>query len=441
MSPVDASFKTRQKQDNTNPCTSSMVKDILPGSGSANIRLATPFGNKLFFFVNDGTHGYEPWVSDGTEAGTYQIAEINPNGDALGDGSYAKPIVFEGSIYFSAKDETNLHYLWKTNGTKDHAVKVDPQALKADSLTTLDDELFIFSGSSTWTLWKTNGDGLTKVRDFTNDSRGSSAATANGWLFFFTYGNGLGGTKLWKTNGTETEIVRAFPALSHYVPGILIAANNLVFFAPIEEPYGIELWQSDGTTTQLVQDLNLNGGTLFTDPVVISDTLYYFGDDGVQGVLYRTRGKSTGIEKVFDRSMMWMKNIGGKLYFDMKIDGKKPLSRMAVSSFGEPGTVQTLTSASGDYTVGDAVAWYRGWVFFSATDANHGQELWVTDGTPEGTHICVDIQTGIESSSPTSFFVLNGKMLFIADDGMHGAELWSLQTNGLSNVFLPITYK
>lgn len=446
ISPVFARFTNQQQAEGPISFTSSIVKDIFSGFESADIQLATPFGNKLFFFANDGAHGYEPWVSDGTDAGTYQLADINPQGHALDyyltGVRYAMPVELNGFLYFTAHDEMGRFHLWKTNGTKGHAVKVAAQTLKADFLIKLGNELFVFSGSKTWTLWKTNGDGVTKVRDFTNDSRGFGGATANGWLFFFTYGDGSSEIKLWKTNGVITEIARTFPPSMGYVPGILVAANNLVFFAPLQEPYGIELWQSDGTTTQLVQDLNPSGGMLMTSPVVVNNTLFYFGNDFVNtGGVYRTRGKSTGIEKVFDRSMMWMKNVGGTLYFDMKVDGKTPLSRMGVSPWGVPGTVQTLYSASGDYTVGDQVAWYRGWVFFSATDVDHGQELWVTDGTPTGTHLCVDIQSGAESSSPTYFYVLNGRLLFIADDGTHGAELWSLQTTGFSNIYLPLTSK
>ena len=38
--------------------------------------------------------------------------------------------------------------------------------------------------------------------------------------------------------------------------------------------------------------------------------------------------------------------------------------------------------------------------FFAASDATHGEELWVTDGTKEGTRMVADIQTGEGSSSP-----------------------------------------
>ena len=35
-------------------------------------------GGHLFFFANDGVHGYELWSSDGTPSGTALLADINP---------------------------------------------------------------------------------------------------------------------------------------------------------------------------------------------------------------------------------------------------------------------------------------------------------------------------------------------------------------------------
>ncbi len=103
---------------------------------------------------------------------------------------------------------------------------------------------------------------------------------------------------------------------------------------------------------------------------------------------------------------------------------------------------------------------------FSATDPVHGRELWISDGTTAGTHILKDMVPGINSGSPYSFYKwnnkvyfgatssssglwvtdgtdtgtrklnvpslsqpsslveVNGKLLFKADDGVHGYELW-----------------
>lgn len=61
---------------------------------------------------------------------------------------------------------------------------------------------------------------------------------------------------------------------------------------------------------------------------------------------------------------------------------------------------------------------------FVATDAEHGTELWVTDGTPAGTELLADINPGALSSNPQQFVVLGEQVFFSADDGTNGREVW-----------------
>ncbi len=60
--------------------------------------------------------------------------------------------------------------------------------------------------------------------------------------------------------------------------------------------------------------------------------------------------------------------------------------------------------------------------FFAATDDEHGEELWVTDGTKEGTHMVKDIIDGPGSSEPSYLGRLNDKVLFSAVDPDYGRQ-------------------
>lgn len=71
---------------------------------------------------------------------------------------------------------------------------------------------------------------------------------------------------------------------------------------------------------------------------------------------------------------------------------------------------------------GDATNGYLG--FFAATNAANGEELWVTDGTPEGTQIVKDINPGSTGSNVEYLTRFNNKVVFAANDGTKGTELW-----------------
>ena len=64
-------------------------------------------------------------------------------------------------------------------------------------------------------------------------------------------------------------------------------------------------------------------------------------------------------------------------------------------------------------------------IFFAASAAGNGGELWSTDGSDAGTTQVADINNGSGSSSPPRFTVLNGKLIFNASDGRYGTELWT----------------
>ena len=94
-----------------------------PRPASSSPRQFENVGGVAVFAADDGTHGEEPWRSDGTPAGTYLLDDVNPGRDSSDpwapssyDGS-RRAIVIGGVMYFFANrpgEGTN----WKrTDGT------------------------------------------------------------------------------------------------------------------------------------------------------------------------------------------------------------------------------------------------------------------------------------------------------------------------------------
>lgn len=72
-------------------------------------------------------------------------------------------------------------------------------------------------------------------------------------------------------------------------------------------------------------------------------------------------------------------------------------------------------------------------MLFAANDGAHGRELFVTDGTTSGTRLLQDIRPGPASSELCNFMAWGDDIFFSADDGVHGPEPWllSAKRNGV----------
>ena len=63
-------------------------------------------------------------------------------------------------------------------------------------------------------------------------------------------------------------------------------------------------------------------------------------------------------------------------------------------------------------------------LLFFANDGQTGSELWQTNGAANGTSLVADINPGVESSVGSKMIAWRDGIWFPADDGTHGTELW-----------------
>jgi len=80
------------------------------------------------------------------------------------------------------------------------------------------------------------------------------------------------------------------------------------------------------------------------------------------------------------------------------------------------------------YDIKSLMVW-NGKLYFFADDGQSGWELWLSDGTTQGTQLVKDINPGPSSAVMTKYFdnkltVYNNTLYFPADDSTHGRELW-----------------
>ncbi len=106
-------------------------------AGTSQIPVTEPFfivnqdmaklGNKVIFFAHNTVDGYEPYVSDGTAAGTFMLKNINPSGNSLPTQAQGLHLKIVGNYcFFIANDGTDFG-LWRTDGTSEGTIKLNSE--------------------------------------------------------------------------------------------------------------------------------------------------------------------------------------------------------------------------------------------------------------------------------------------------------------------------
>ena len=243
--------------------------------------------------------------------------------------------------------------------------------------------------------------------------------------FFAGDDGGEAGVELWASDGT-TEGTNLFkdinPGSSDYYgttiindsnPQNLTEINGQIYFSAETEDTGEELWVTDGTVegTNLVKDIfpgtqqtPINTYPLSSSPKGFTELngKVYFSAETINGrELWETDGTSEGTQIVKDI------NPGG-------------------DSYSYYGTL--ITEYSSDP---ENLTKFNNKIYFSARvgvrenrpfDAEDrpgdtGIELWVTDGTTEGTELVTDLNPGAEDSNPSDLSVVGDELLFTANNG------------------------
>ncbi|WP_224363116.1 ELWxxDGT repeat protein [Hyalangium versicolor] len=404
------------------------VRDINPGRGWSSPESLMTWNGTLFFVADDGTYGKQLWKSDGTEAGTVQVKYICP-GLSTGAGiSWLTP--FNGALYFVATECSTGSKLWKTDGTQAGTVLVgDPSGITIESpqkLVAVGSALFFYAaGPGGWALWKTDGTAAGTAEVIRLNSIDSPVAM--GGALYFTYDDGQHGTRLWRSDGTAagTGIVTCASCSTFQVGVELWPVGNTLYFNAWDGVHGYELWKSDGTAngTVLVKDLVPgSGGSYSSNFVQLGNRLYFLNNESDSGaeLLWSTDGTTAGTTMV-DRVSSYSSEltvVGSSLFF--RSNGE--LWR----SDGNPGGTAQLKDIYPGFSSSEPQQFVAlgSTVLFAANDGAHGWELWKSDGTAAGTVLVKDIDPPLARSSAVQMVDVNGTLFFAADDGTHGNELW-----------------
>lgn len=416
------------------PGGTRMVRDLTPGQDASELALMAVAGGKLFFTHDSDDFGRELWVSNGTEAGTHLVANITPGTSSTDFEDFA---VMGDELVFSVSGGE----LWASDGTGTGThilVDLDPATTpQAYALTVVNDSLFFFARDSehNWSLWRyseTNGAQLLYV--FYYQYSGSPewiVPTENG--VYFAGRDSVLGTELMKSDGTPegTVIVKDInPGADAAAPRGLEYVNGILFFDAYDP--GLQsyaLWRSDGTEEGTYR--LLEGEGLASGAAALNNTLLFLRN---RVDLWKSDGTSGGTTFVTSwPSIYTVRFLEGapKLNGRLLLNATDGYFTEGYEPWVTDGTAEgthllkeiwpgTKGSFPGNATrIGDIL-------YFSAQDPEHGSEIWETNLSEEGTSLAVDVNTKSNGSRPLILQVLSDKIIFRASDGLHGSELWRM---------------
>lgn len=390
-----------------------MIKDVQPGEGDRRPEFPdlfdlTPSSDLLYFTATGNAIGL--WRSDGAEAGTFALKEA---GVSNGPGSLA---AVGNTLFFVAADEQFGQELWKTTGTPETTTLVrdivaGPDSANISDLTAVNGTL-LFTADSRRLLWRSDGtqDGTVQILDGLLQGAITPLASS-GTLFFFqlyTMSPPPSHYEVWRSDGTEAGTFALYNLDEQYLTAHQATGFNgqLHFFAKAPGRTELVLWKSDGTPAGTAP-LNRDDPTALPAGVELTVAGNHF--------YYYTRNANFDIT-------IWRSN--GSLL------GTQPI---AVISGDESIAITQFTE-------------YHGRVYFFTPHYDEQMDLWTTDGTVAGTTLLrtfsgehLPDNDGLKAAPKMK--VVGDLLLFAANDGVVGTELWGLTSPfdlSQSSIFLPI---
>ncbi len=379
------------------PAGTFALGDLAVGSANSSPQRFTAVGSQVLFTATTTATGRELWVSDGTVVGTRPVADFaaGPTGsDPTG------LIEHNGQLLFVARDAAAARRLRSSDGNVINTIEPGAGFVVGNETVRFGSEIcFAGNDGSTGTeLWCSDGSGVgtRRVRDL---FAGTGSTTPGNFLVT----NTALGSRLFYTSTNSADSMTRLAISDGSSAGTFILSPaggfSSVFFAAVggqalarhsDASGDIELWRSDGSalgTGRLADIGSAPGGSLISRivPSATHSIGYFSAFQSATGYeLWRTNGTVAGTQLVIDLAPGPSSGVPFELF----------------ASFSEP----ARTGAFGER------------LLFAGTDGSSGEEPWITDGTAAGTFKLADTLAGNNEpgSGPQHFGVVGNSAYFLA---------------------------
>lgn len=367
-----------------------------------------------------------PWVTDGTAAGTFVLADVIRFSGRASGSTYIPAVDYalldSGRAIFVARSKTDLinYGIYVSDGTIAGTQRLASIGAVADQqiqLTSLSDGRVMF---------------LSTYMNYTAGNTGGSTATGALWV---TDGTAVGTvvTKNFSYTGAQNQIR----------PDLVSIGNGRATFTLAGTLQTSQFYTTDGTTAGTAPLLAADGksfaATFFVTPLSSGRALFRGTESDFTSGLFVTNGTAAGTTKVNDLTIRQPVSLGnGKVMFFGDIDTYTN-SGLYVSDGTSAGTTllkpfsylayATLTAVS------PGIVAYAAGAMPNASGESTAIEIFLSDGTVAGTRSLKLIQNVIVGPQPqfspprpvtaTGFTTLgDGRFLFRVSNGTGEGSLW-----------------
>jgi ELWxxDGT repeat protein len=457
------------------------LKDAFPGPSGKTWFRVYPREDAYYWAAGD-----ELWVTDGTPAGTRRVARhfsevgfagslalfgsLRPENPAYElwstDGERSRKIAvlrrfargsdpvfvpFQDGVLLLGDAGVGDYRLWRSDGTPDRTLPVRSFAQgrtqtyayflpsPGPSFQLLEVDHQKGNGGPIQTeIWRTDGTpgGTVRLADLGSDTYLDLSTLWDGKLLFDVEGSDTR-CSFWTSDGTAAgtrQILPPSPGVR--CPTAIVGLDSrFLFVARVgtgDHPVP-QVFLSDGTPagTRQISAIQESREPFDDQPVRIGGTVFFrlAGPVYFAAELWQTDGTAEGTHPavpqigvsdltVFRGDLYFTAGLppetGGRGLFRIPLPGGSPILLARVDDFPafDNGIPPAQLTPLGDR------------LLFVGQDTEHGVELWMTDGTAEGTRRLRDLQPGPGSSNPDGLFAQGDRVFFTADGGTNGRELW-----------------
>lgn len=375
--------------------TTAGTNKLLPDVDFGYLGDPLVLGNGAVFTANPDDDDTELWITDGNDAGTRRISTAD-GGDAAGGNVDAYQVV-GSSIYYTARrtgdPDNSASGIFKSEGSGPGTLVAAPD-----------------SWSATMSVRGLKAVGTDLY--FAVDDREQSGADEYQGIW-----------KLDTVTGLSTQMT---DSTAYFYFHEAVAAGGKLYVPA--QPYSVDEWQvwvSDGTSGG-THDLAIEPGTRpynSNTPVLRTDGTTVLAIAPVGGGTGYDRRLTRIVGTTIDRPTLPTDVTPGNFYAPTNLGGV---------FYASAGKALVKLGATGDPTIVRAFDGYigapaavHGKLYFSASDAEHGEELWQSDGTTDGTAFLADVLPGTESAWPYSPFQAGERVAFMAWTPATGNQLFA----------------